>query len=221
MLSDWSSLFSSIENKPYVKELHSFLNEEYKNQVIYPPREKMFNAFAYTDPKKLKVVIIGQDPYFNKGQAMGLSFSVPKGVKLPPSLINIYQEIENDLGAVMDFSNGNLTYLAKQNVMLLNAYLTVRAGMPLSHKIEAYDKFQKDVFAYLDTLDQPIVFILWGSFAQNFIKYIHNPNRLILKSGHPSPMSANRGLFFGNHHFSKANAYLVSKGLTPIDWCNK
>lgn len=221
MLNDWSTLFSIIENKPYAKALHLFLDEEYKKYVIYPPREKILNAFAYTDPKNLKVVIIGQDPYFNKNQAMGLSFSVPKGVSLPPSLINIYKEIEDDLLVKMNFNNGDLTYLAKQNVLLLNAYLTVRKGAPLSHKSSLYRKFQKDVFAYLDTLSQPIVFILWGSFAQSFAKYIHNPNRLILKSGHPSPLSANRGLFFNNHHFSKANSYLTSFGLTEIDWCNK
>lgn len=221
MLNDWSSFFDKVENKPYFKSLKLFLDEEYSNHVIYPPREKIFNAFSLTSPNSIKVVLIGQDPYHEPNQAMGLSFSVPRGTKLPPSLINIYKEIENDLGVSMDFSNGDLTYLAKQGVLLLNSYLTVREGEPLSHKNAYYSNFSKDVYEYIDSLPQPIVFILWGSFAISFSKFIHNPNRLILKSGHPSPLSANRGLFFNNHHFSKTNDYLISHGLSPIDWENK
>lgn len=221
MLSNWSNFFSSIKEKPYCKQLHIFLDEEYKNHIIYPPRDRMFNAFDLTSPSSIKVVIIGQDPYHEKGQAMGLSFSVPKGIALPPSLINIYREIENDLGVKMDFSSGDLTYLARQGVLLLNSYLTVREGLPLSHKNSYYEQFSKDVYEYIDTLPQPIVFIMWGSFAGSFAKYVHNKNRLILKSGHPSPLSANRGLFFNNHHFSKANEYLIDSGCSPIEWCNK
>ena len=177
----------------------------------------MYNAFELTEANNVKVVIIGQDPYHQPGQAMGLSFSVPTGVKLPPSLVNVYKEIENDLGLKMR-NDGDLTYLAKQGVLLINAYLTVRQGQPLSHHREEYDLFMIDLMHYLDKLDQPIVFMLWGNFAQKFEKYIANPKHFVLKSVHPSPLGANHGGWFGLHQFSRCNDYLIKSGLTPIDW---
>jgi uracil-DNA glycosylase len=216
----WEKLFKEIKGKDYAKKLNSFLDEEYKNHTIFPPRCLMFNAFNHTDPSTIKVVIIGQDPYHEIGQAMGLSFSVPKGIPLPPSLLNIYKEIESDLNKKMDFSNGDLTYLANQGVLLLNARLTVREGEPLSHNIPEYVSFLNDVIEYLNTLNQPIVFMLWGGFAKTFSKSLNNPNHLILTSVHPSPLSANRGGWFGNKHFSKANAYLAKNKIIPIDWIN-
>jgi uracil-DNA glycosylase len=178
----------------------------------------VYQAFKLTKPKDLKVVIIGQDPYHNPGQAMGMSFSVPRGIEPPPSLINIYKEIEDDLGVKMDFGNGDLTPWAMQGVLLLNAYLTVRAGLPLSHKRVEYDQFINDVMVYLDTLDQPIVFMLWGGFAKKFEPLIKNPKHLILKAVHPSPLSANHGGWFGRHLFSQCNRYLTDQGVKTIDW---
>ena len=150
---------------------------------------------------------------------MGLSFSVPSGVKLPPSLVNIYKEIESDLRIKMR-DDGDLTYLAKQGVLLINAYLSVRQGQPLSHHREEYDLFMLDLIHYLDKLEQPIVFMLWGNFAQKYEKFLVNPGHLILKSVHPSPLGANHGGWFGLHQFSRCNAYLKSRGVKPIDWQN-
>ena len=216
---NWN-LFFEIENtKEYMKKLNSFLDEEYSSQIIYPPRELMYNAYNLTPFDQVKVVIIGQDPYHEPSQAMGLSFSVPKGIPLPPSLQNIYKEIENDLGIKMN-RNGDLTYLARQGVLLLNAILTVRKGEALSHDKKGYNILLKNTLEYLDKSNQPIVFILWGKFARSLKKYITNPNRLILESNHPSPLSANRGGFFGEHHFSKTNKYLIEHNLTPIDFQN-
>ncbi len=221
MISDWKAFFDEVSRKDYCKSLHEFLQKEYASEVIYPPRELMYNAFSLTSPKSLKVVIIGQDPYHNPGEAMGLSFSVPKGVPLPPSLNNIYKEIQNDLGVEMDFSNGDLTPWGKQGVLLLNAYLTVRAHTPLSHKREEYDLFAEDVMKYLDTLDQPIVFMLWGGFAKRYTPYVKNKNHFVLSSVHPSPLSANRGGWFNQHQFSRCNELLSSHGVSPISWGNK
>ena len=218
MIKDWSPLFAAVKSAPYSQALHAFLDEEYKNLVVYPPRDLVFNAFDLTSPNDLKVVIIGQDPYHEEGQAMGLSFSVPHGIPLPPSLQNIYKEIGLDLGIAMDFSNGDLTPWAKQGVLLLNAYLTVRGSQPLSHRREEYEKFIADVMNYLDTLDQPMVFLLWGGFAKRYLPFIKNGKHIALTSVHPSPLSANRGGWFGNHHFSKTNQYLASNGISPIDW---
>lgn len=221
MISDWKAFFEEVSAKEYSKTLHEFLGKEYATSVVYPPRNLMYNAFSLTSPSTLKVVIVGQDPYHNPGEAMGLSFSVPKGVSLPPSLSNIYKEIENDLGISMDFSNGDLTSWGKQGVLLLNAYLTVREHAPLSHKREEYDLFASDVMNYLDTLDQPIVFMLWGGFAKRYVPYVKNKNHFVLTSVHPSPLSANRGGWFGKHQFSKCNELLLSHGVAPISWGNK
>lgn len=218
-MNNWDTLFTQTKSKDYSKSLHTFLNEEYQNKTIYPPRKDMFKAFELTAPQDIKMVIIGQDPYHEPGQAMGLSFSVPTGEVLPPSLRNIYKELDDDLGTHMR-NDGDLTYLARQGVLLLNAYLTVRQGQPLSHHIDEYDLFMKDVIEYINTLDQPIVFMLWGGFAKKYRKYLTNPKFLIIESVHPSPLSANRGGWFGNHNFSKANDFLIKQGLKPIDWQN-
>lgn len=218
MIQDWKELFKSVQDKEYSHSLKRFLDAEYQQNVVYPPRDMVFQAFKLTSPKNLKVVIIGQDPYHNPGQAMGLSFSVPNGTPLPPSLINIYKEIQNDLGIEMNFDNGDLTSWAKQGVLLLNAYLTVRGGVALSHKRPEYESFINDVLSYLENLDQPIVYMLWGGFAKKYADKIHNPKHLILKAAHPSPLSANQGGWFNNHLFSKCNKYLVENGIKEIDW---
>lgn len=219
MLNDWNVLFNQIKEKDYAKKLRSFLDDEYRKYTIYPPRKLMYNAFNQTNPNGIKIVIIGQDPYHEPNQAMGLCFSVPQGVELPPSLINIYKEIENEYGFKMK-NSGDLTYLAKQGCLLLNTVLTVRAHQALSHNINEYKLFIADVLNYIDTLNQPIVFMLWGNNAKQYMQYIKNKNRLILTSVHPSPLSANRGGWFNNGHFKKANDYLLSKGLKEINWNN-
>lgn len=220
MINTWEELFEEIKEKDYAKKINTILNQEYATHTIFPPRNMMFNAFKYTPLKKVKVVIIGQDPYHEDHQAMGLSFSVPKGVALPPSLINIFKEIENNFGYKMNYSNGDLTYLAKQGVLLLNTILTVRKSIPLSHQKIGYDLFVQDILKVIDEQNQPIVFLLWGNYARGLKKYLHNPNHLILESTHPSPLSANRGGFFNQNHFLKTNNYLVSHELTPINWQN-
>ncbi|MCR5333187.1 MAG: uracil-DNA glycosylase [Bacilli bacterium] len=219
MLKDWSHFFNEVKSKDYSKRLNEFLDSEYKSHTIYPKRELMFNAFELTSPQDIKVVILGQDPYHNPNQAMGLSFSVPHGEKLPPSLVNIYKEIENDLGLHMK-NDGDLSYLGRQGILLINAYLSVRENQPLSHHCKEYDEFMDDLFKYIDSLNQPIVFMLWGNFARQHKKLIHNPNRLILESVHPSPLGANHGGWFNLHQFSRCNEYLKKNGLTPIDWQN-
>lgn len=218
MLSDWKDFFDSIKDKPYAKSLHVFLDKEYENFTIYPPRDMLFQAFKLTNPDSLKVVIIGQDPYSNPGQAMGLSFSVPRGLDLPPSLRNIYKEIEKDIGISMNFENGDLTPWALQGALLLNAYLSVRAGKPLSHKCKEYDSFMAAVLSYLDTIPHPMVFMLWGNFAKRYATFVHNPKHLILKASHPSPLALSHGGWFGMHLFSKANDFLIENGLDPMNW---
>ncbi len=217
--NSWDDFFESIKDKDYFKSLMSFLDEEYKTKTIYPKKELIFNAFKLTPVEKIKVVIIGQDPYINENQAMGLSFSVPSGEALPPSLKNIYCEIENDLSLSMK-ENGDLTYLAKQGVFLINAYLTVVAHSSLSHKRKEYELLMKDLFSYLNSLNQPIVFMLWGNFAKKYKRYLSNPHHLILESAHPSPLSANQGGWFNRHLFSKCNDFLLTNHLEPIDWQN-
>lgn len=218
MLKDWKELFEAVAAKDYAKTLKSFLDDEYQNHTVYPPRDMVYQAFKLTKPEDLKVVIIGQDPYHNPGQAMGLSFSVPRGLRIPPSLVNIYKEIEDDLRIPMNYQCGDLTPWAQQGVLLLNAYLTVRANAPLSHARAEYESFMADVMRYIDQLDQPIVFLLWGGFAKKFKSFITNPKHIAFCSSHPSPMAANHGGWFKNHHFSQCNAYLVDNGVAPIDW---
>ena len=221
IVTSWTEFFKDIQNCEESISLHSFLDKEYSSHICYPPRELLFNAFKNCPLEKVKVVIIGQDPYHEPGQAMGMSFSVPKGVKIPPSLVNIYKEIENEFGIKPDFNNGDLTYLAKQGILLLNANLSVRAHEPMSHSIPEYKWFLKSVLETLDKQYRPIVFLLWGGPARTLKKFLHNPDHLILESAHPSPLSANRGGWFKNNHFKLANEYLIKNNLKPINWVNK
>ncbi len=218
--NSWDTFFESIKNKDYFKSLMSFLDDEYKTKTIYPKRELLFNAFKLTPVENIKVVILGQDPYHNENQAMGLSFSVPSSEELPPSLRNIYRELENDLSISMN-GDGDLTYLAKQGVFLINAYLTVIAHQPLSHKRKEYELLMRDLFDYLNYLNQPIVFMLWGNFAKKYKRYLNNPKHLVLESSHPSPLSANQGGWFNKHQFSKCNEFLKANNVKTIEWCNR
>ena len=216
----WNEFFKEIQNEEFCETLNKFLNNEYEEHTCYPPRELLFNAFRLTPLNKVKVVIVGQDPYHEPGQAMGLSFSVPKGIKVPPSLINIYKEIAQEYNCEMNYSSGDLTYLAKQGVLLLNSILSVRAHQPLSHNNEEYRKFLASVLDLLDHQKQPIVFLLWGGPARKLKGYLHNPSHLILECIHPSPLAANHGGWFGNNHFKSANKYLEDNGEAPIKWSN-
>ena len=219
-IKTWNEFFKSIQEKDYSISLHEFLDKQYRDFTCYPPRELLFNAFRLTPLANVKVVIIGQDPYHEPGQAMGLSFSVPRGIQVPPSLVNIYKEIQNEYKNPIDFKNGDLTYLAKQGVLLLNSLLSVRAHEPMSHNIPEYEQFFSDVLEVLDHQSNPIVFMLWGGPAKKYKKYLHNPSHLILESVHPSPLAANRGGWFGNGHFLKANEYLRKNGVKEIKWTN-
>lgn len=214
----WNEFFQSIQDKEYCINLHKFLDKEYENHICYPPRQLLFNAFKLTPLDKVKVVIIGQDPYHEPGQAMGLSFSVPSTVKVPPSLINIYKEISDEYDTTIDMSSGDLTYLAKQGVLLLNSILSVRAHLPMSHNIKEYEMFFNDVLEVLDKQHHPIVFMLWGNSARKLKKLLHNPSHLILESVHPSPLAANHGGWFKNNHFRLANEYLKKNKIKPVDW---
>ena len=216
--STWTEFFNDIQNKEYCIRLHRFLDMEYSSHICYPPRKLLFNAFKLTPLDKVKVVIIGQDPYHEPGQAMGLSFSVPSTVKVPPSLINIYKEISDEYDTHVDMSSGDLTYLAKQGVLMLNSILSVREHEPMSHNIKEYEDFFFDVLNVLDKQNRPIVFLLWGSSARKFKKLLHNPSHLILESAHPSPLAANRGGWFKNNHFRLTNEYLKKNNTKPIDW---
>jgi len=216
----WSEFFHQIQEEEFCEKLNKFLNKEYQDYTCYPPRELLFNAFKLTPLDKVRVVIVGQDPYHEPDQAMGLSFSVPKGVKVPPSLVNIYKEIAQEYDCKMDFSSGDLTYLAKQGVLLLNSILSVRAHQALSHNIEEYRTFLARVLEVLDHQNQPIVFLLWGGPARKLKAYLHNPSHLILECIHPSPLAANHGGWFGNNHFKLANKYLENNGEKQIKWAN-
>ena len=216
----WNEFFKKLQNEDFCLKLNDFLNKEYRDYTCYPPRGLLFNAFKLTPLDKVKVVIVGQDPYHEPGQAMGLSFSVPEGIKVPPSLVNIYKEIAQEYNCKMNFSSGDLTYLANQGVLLLNSILSVRAHQALSHNIEEYRLFLARVLEVLDHQNQPIVFLLWGGPARKLKAYLHNPSHLILECIHPSPLAANHGGWFGNNHFKKANQYLVEKGVKGINWPN-
>ena len=216
----WSEFFHQIQEEEFCEKLNKFLNKEYQDYTCYPPRELLFNAFKLTPLDKVRVVIVGQDPYHEPNQAMGLSFSVPKGVKVPPSLVNIYKEIAQEYNCKMDFSSGDLTYLAKQGVLLLNSILSVRAHQALSHNNEEYRMFLSRVLEVLDHQHQPIVFLLWGGPARKLKGYLHNPSHLILECIHPSPLAANHGGWFGNNHFKLANKYLTDNGEKEIMWSN-
>lgn len=204
-------------DKQYFVELTDFVRREYSQSECYPPGHLIFNAFNLCPFDKVKVVIIGQDPYHEPGQAHGLSFSVNDGIPFPPSLINIFKEISNDLGTPMPMS-GNLTRWAEQGVLLLNATLTVRAHQAASHQRRGWEKFTDAVIKALDAHRDHLVFILWGGYARSKAKLIDSSRHLVLQSVHPSPLSANHGGWFGNHHFSRANAYLKEHGEDEIIW---
>ena len=213
---DWEKALQGEFRKPYYRKLFETVGREYRTATVYPPADDIFNAFHLTPLPDVKVVILGQDPYHEPGQAHGLSFSVMPGVEIPPSLVNIYQELHDDLGCKIP-NNGCLTKWARQGVLLLNTVLTVRAHRAFSHKDIGWQEFTDAAIRVLAGQDRPLVFILWGRPAQQKASMITNPRHLILKSPHPSPLSAYRG-FFGSRPFSKTNAYLEANGLTPIDW---
>lgn len=212
----WKERLSGEFEKDYFKRLVSFVKEEYQRGKVYPPGPNIFRAFDVCPFDKVKVVILGQDPYHEPRQAHGLSFSVQDGVPYPPSLVNIFKEIESDLGKPVPKS-GDLTRWAEQGVLLLNATLTVRAHQAGSHQNKGWEEFTDAVIHHLAEEREHLVFILWGSYAQRKGAFIDASKHLVLKSAHPSPLSAFRG-FFGNKHFSKANEYLVAHGIEPIDW---
>lgn len=216
----WSEFFHQIQDEEFCQNLNKFLNREYQDYTCYPPRELLFNAFKLTPLDTVKVVIVGQDPYHEPGQAMGLSFSVPEGIKVPPSLVNIYKEIADEYECKMNFNSGDLTYLAKQGVLLLNSILSVRAHQALSHNNSDYREFLARVLEVLDHQTQPMVFLLWGGPAKKLKEYLHNPSHLILECVHPSPLAANHGGWFGNGHFKKTNEYLRKNGIKEIKWGN-
>jgi len=212
----WKSLLKDELEKLYFKELTDFVRKEYQTTTVYPPPKFIFNALDSLPVDKVKVVIIGQDPYHGPGQAHGLSFSVPNGVSLPPSLQNIYKEIETDLGNPRHAS-GNLERWVKQGVLLLNATLTVRANQAGSHQNKGWEIFTDAVIHHLAEKKDHLVFILWGNYAQRKGSFIDEKKHLVLRSPHPSPFSAHSG-FFGSRPFSQANKHLVGNGQTPIDW---
>lgn len=214
--NDWLEPLTPEFRKPYYAELFKFVKEEYAARKVFPPADDIFNAFHLTPLHEVKVVILGQDPYHNDGQAHGLCFSVMPDVDIPPSLVNIYQELHDDLGCYIP-NNGYLTKWAKQGVLMLNTVLTVRAHQANSHRGKGWEEFTDAAIRILNEQDRPIVFILWGSPAQKKAMMLHNPKHLILKAPHPSPLSAYRG-FFGSRPFSQTNDFLVKNGLTPIDW---
>lgn len=215
--SSWKEQLTDEFEKPYFKALTNFVHAEYKQYQCFPPAPLVFNAFNLCPFDKVKVVIIGQDPYHGEGQAHGLSFSVNDGVPFPPSLQNIFKEIKNDLGTPIPTS-GNLTRWAEQGVLLLNATLTVRAHQAASHQRQGWETFTDAAIAQLNAGRERLVFILWGGYARSKTALIDASKHCILQSVHPSPLSANRGGWFGNHHFSQANAYLSAHGQTPINW---
>jgi uracil-DNA glycosylase len=217
METSWKNALSDLFDKPYFSQIADHLKaEKALNTIIYPSGSLIFNAFSLTPYEKVKVIILGQDPYHNPNQAMGLSFSVPDGMKQPPSLVNIFKEIHKDIGMAIP-SSGNLTAWAKQGVLLLNAVLTVRANEPASHAKIGWTKFTDDVILSLSSQKTGLVFILWGNFAQEKIKLIDSSKHKILKAAHPSPFSAYNG-FFGCKHFSATNEYLVKNNIDPINW---
>ncbi|EEI83577.1 uracil-DNA glycosylase [Anaerococcus tetradius ATCC 35098] len=214
--NDWDKLLKDEWDKPYYQDLRKFLIREYRNYNIYPDMYDIFNALKYVAYEDVKVVILGQDPYHGRGQAHGFSFSVKKDVPIPPSLLNIYKELRDDLGLFIP-DNGNLTKWAKQGVLLLNTVLTVREKSPNSHKDRGWEKLTDRIIALLNQREKPIVFILWGANARSKTKLINNRRHLILTSAHPSPLSAYRG-FFGSKVFSKTNKFLRDNNMKEIDW---
>ena len=213
----WKNALASEFTKDYFKSLTDFVRSEYMSgKTVYPEPKNIFNAFNLCPLNNVKVVIIGQDPYHEPGQAHGLCFSVQQGIELPPSLVNIYKEIEQDIGH-KSITNGDLSDWARQGVLLLNSTLTVLAHVAASHSGHGWETFTDAVIKAVNENRKNVVYMLWGSFAQKKADFVNEQDNLILKSAHPSPLSAYRG-FFGNHHFSQANQYLIENGKTPINW---
>ena len=212
----WEQALKPEFGKEYYKNLYRFIQEEYSNHVVVPPSNEIFSAFHLTPLEQVKVVILGQDPYHNVGQAHGLCFSVKPEVDIPPSLVNIYKELNQDLGCTIP-NHGYLVKWAEQGVLLLNTLLTVRAHQAFSHQGKGWEQFTDAVIRAVNEQDRPIVFILWGKPAQSKKSMLNNPKHLILEAPHPSPLSAYRG-FFGSKPFSKTNQFLQEHGLAPIDW---
>lgn len=213
---DWLAAVKPEFSKPYYKNLYQFVRQEYATQTIYPPAQDIFNALHLTPLSKVKVVILGQDPYHERGQAQGLSFSVADGQQIPPSLVNIYRELHDDLGCRIP-DNGCLVPWAQQGVLLLNTVLTVREHQANSHKGHGWETFTDAILRAVNGQERPIVFMLWGGQAQQKAVFLNNPRHLVLRAPHPSPLSAYRG-FFGCGHFSQCNRFLEDHGETPIDW---
>lgn len=214
--NDWDEVLKVIEESEGFKKFLSIINNEYNTKIIYPPKNYIFNALKLTSYKDTKVVIVGQDPYHGEGEAHGLSFSVQKGINIPPSLKNIYKELYNDLN-ILPHEDGDLTKWAKEGVLLLNSVLTVEKDKPASHRNKGWELLTDYIIKALNQKEEPIVFILWGNFAKEKQKYITNKKHLVLTSTHPSPFSANNG-FFGSKPFSKTNNFLIENKIKPIDW---
>lgn len=215
--NEWDTLLAGEMQKPYYQALRQFLIQEYRTAQVYPPMNDLFSALRLATYSRVRVVILGQDPYHGAGQAHGLSFSVRQGVQPPPSLQNIYKEIYNDLGIENPRDFGDLTCWARQGVLLLNTVLTVRDGEPQSHRGHGWEQFTDRIIALLNLREDPIVFLLWGAPAGKKAALVTNPCHLILKAAHPSPLSASRG-FFGCRHFSQTNQFLRAHGFDEIDW---
>lgn len=213
----WAPILKPLMQQDYMKKLSAFVQQERQQYEIYPPKDLVFNAFRLTPLQDVKVVILGQDPYHNVGQAHGLSFSVPSGIAFPPSLKNIFAELTADIDGFQIPNSGDLTKWAKQGVLLLNATLTVRAHQAASHQKQGWETFTDQVIEKISFELENVVFLLWGSYAQKKSALVDNKKHLILKAVHPSPLSVYRG-FFGSKHFSQANAYLSANGRQPIDW---
>lgn len=214
--NDWEKALSKEFKKPYYLKLYNTVRSEYSKTTVYPPSEEIFTAFNLTDINDVKVLILGQDPYHEPGQAHGLSFSVKPGVAIPPSLLNIYKELEDELSLYIP-NNGYLEKWAKQGVLMLNTVLTVRAHNANSHKGIGWEEFTDAAIMALNELDKPIVYMLWGSNARSKAKMLNNKKQLVLEAPHPSPLSSYRG-FFGCNHFIKCNEFLKANGLSEIDW---
>ena len=214
--NDWLTVLGPEFKKPYYKSLYEKVNEEYRTKTVYPPGPELFKAFDLTPLSEVKVVILGQDPYHEPGQAEGLCFSVKQGIEQPPSLVNIYKELHNELGCYIPKS-GSLVPWAKQGVLLLNTLLTVRAHQAFSHKGIGWEQFTDAAIRAVNQVDRPVVFMLWGRPAGEKAALLDNPKHLVLKCAHPSPLSASRG-FFGCGHFVTCNEFLAANGITPINW---
>ena len=214
--NDWDEILENEFKKDYFYNLLKFVQGEYARKIVYPPKKEVFKAFRYTPYSNLKVVILGQDPYHGEGEAEGLSFSVKDGIRKPPSLVNIFKELQNDLGYDIPKS-GSLVPWAKQGVLLLNTVLTVIKDQAASHKDIGWEQFTDEVIKIINKKEEPVVFILWGGFARSKKKLITNPKHLIIESAHPSPLSAYHG-FFGSKPFSKTNDFLIKNKIKPINW---